>query len=297
MSRAEPPPRVGAPTAVRRVGWDLPRPRPHIDRFDAAVVAAILVLATYLLVDYLLADEAGHLVSPALDLILDTVSVVVMFVAATLAWVRYRWRGEPIALYEASAFMVITIAAISAVVLTMVAGGHPDVDLTVPAQRQQEVFAGARFIAGAVLIIGGWRALAGLRAGPVPAVLLVPSGLTIAVVAAAVVVGDSLPLSNPLATGGPSLDLQGRPRASRPRSPEPSSPAPRRSSVGTLPAATGPSETGTWPSAWPWHRSHRSTRRSIRTLTPSTSAQATSCGSASGDADPLIERCGPRLGP
>ncbi len=191
------PPAVGRVGAIRR---------PHLDGLDTAILVAGVALVAYVVVDLPLADDAGHIVAPTLDLVLDTVALVVVFVAATLAWVRYRWRGETIALYEAAAFLALTVAAVSAVAVTLLDGALPTSGLIVPAQRQLEVFAGARIIAGATLVVGGWRALGGRGTGPVAIALLLPSVLA-AAIAASTAVGAAIPFSVPTTPLDSSLDL------------------------------------------------------------------------------------------
>ena len=52
----------------------------------------------------------AHMVAPAVDLAMDTTAVVVSISLTALAWVRYGDRREPIALYQASAFMALAVA-------------------------------------------------------------------------------------------------------------------------------------------------------------------------------------------
>ena len=80
------------------------------DRPELALRAGVVVLAGFTLVVALVPDLHGHAIAPAVDLVLDTTAVIVSASLTALAWVRYRERREPIALFQASAFLTLAVA-------------------------------------------------------------------------------------------------------------------------------------------------------------------------------------------
>lgn len=89
----------------------------RLDRLDAVLVAAIVVLAIDTAIMLGSAGPRDHVIAPALDLVLDAVAFVVTGSIGVLSWVRYRDSDAPEGLYQASAFLTMTIADAMAVVI------------------------------------------------------------------------------------------------------------------------------------------------------------------------------------
>ena len=122
-------------------------------RSELALLVVFLLLAAITVVVAVLPAIHGHIVAPALDLVMDTVAVVVSGSVAALAWVRFRERSEPIAAFQAAAFLALTIAYAAAVTLTLTRdaaiGATP-----VLSNEQEYVFALARLMTAVLLVAG-----------------------------------------------------------------------------------------------------------------------------------------------
>jgi signal transduction histidine kinase len=163
-----------------------------VDRLDLAIVAAVALLAVGSGWAILPPETRPQLVAPGLDVSFETITTLVTAGVVCLAWLVYREVAEPQALYQASAFLVLAAANMSAlVVATLVLQGATEG----PAGPDAAVyiFTAARSLAAALLALGG---LAGLAARPKPrpaVVLTVPLLALLAVVAVVAVLGTSLP--------------------------------------------------------------------------------------------------------
>ncbi len=124
------------------------------DRPELALRAGIVVLAGFTLVVVLVPNLHGHAVAPAVDLVLDTTAMIVSGSLTALAWVRYRERREPIALFQASAFLTLAVAYGVAVLVSLSRDGDPGT-LGSPMSPQTWVFAIGRLLAAALLVVGG----------------------------------------------------------------------------------------------------------------------------------------------
>jgi hypothetical protein len=82
----------------------------RLDRLDAVLAATIIVLASLSAAVVFLPMLGGQHVEAGLDLVLDTFATVVSLGVAVVAWVRYREIGAPVALFQASAFLVLAFA-------------------------------------------------------------------------------------------------------------------------------------------------------------------------------------------
>ncbi len=126
----------------------------RIERPEFVLRAVFVALAATTIVVAFLPAIHGHIVAPALDLVLDTVAVVVSGSVAALAWIRFRERREPIAAFQAAAFLPLTIAYVAAVSVTVARdaanGARP-----VVAGEQEYVFALARATTALLLVAGG----------------------------------------------------------------------------------------------------------------------------------------------
>lgn len=166
-------------------------PRGRLDPFDRAFVALIAALTVGSVALLAAPNLSIRVVAPALDLSLDTVALVVTSLVAGLAWIRFRERHEPIALYQAAAFIAIAIADASAVVMTVVLQSDSTLTTVEPGQDQLIVFAAARLLAAALLAVGASRSLAHASE---PEPVLVILGSALAVVGVLAVVGLHVPL-------------------------------------------------------------------------------------------------------
>ena len=82
----------------------------RLDRLDAVLAAIVIVLACLSAAVVFFPMLGGQHVEAGLDLVLDTFATVVALGVAVVAWVRYREIGAPVALFQASAFLVLAIA-------------------------------------------------------------------------------------------------------------------------------------------------------------------------------------------
>jgi signal transduction histidine kinase len=124
------------------------------ERPDVVLRVSLLILVALTIVVALVPGIHAHMVAPAVDLAMDTTAVVVSISLTALAWVRYGDRREPIALYQASAFLALAVAYGVALALSLGRDGVPET-LAVPSQPQVWVFTGARVLAASLLIVGG----------------------------------------------------------------------------------------------------------------------------------------------
>jgi hypothetical protein len=103
-----------------------------------------------------------------LDLVLDTFATVVALGVAVVAWVRYRETGAPVALFQASAFLVLAIA--SGASLLFIVGrldvALSDFGLNMPREAQPQITAAGHLMAAVLLVVrrGGLTAWASASA-------------------------------------------------------------------------------------------------------------------------------------
>ena len=120
--------------------------------------------------------------APGLDLVLDTLATLVALSVAVLALVRYRQQGAPVALFEASAFLVLAIA--NGLHVSLVVTGldtSAGMGLSAPGQEMLYVFTGAQLLAASLLVRGGIASLGDRRprlswlivVGPIMAIVVV----------------------------------------------------------------------------------------------------------------------------
>lgn len=162
------------------------------ERFDLILVGTIATLTLTTILMLVDPELRLRILAPALDLALDTVAVVVTCIIALLAWVRYRERHEPFALFQAAAFLALAIANLDAVLETIGPEGRSVLSLTEPGQNQLYVFTVARMLAAAFLVFGGVAALRG-RQPRFPRLTLTTSAfLTVGAIAWVEAVGPGL---------------------------------------------------------------------------------------------------------
>ncbi len=131
------------------------------EHFDLVLVGTIAALSATTILMLVVPGLRLRILAPALDLALDSVAFVVTGVIALLAWVRYRERHEPFALFQSAAFLSLSIANLDAVLETIGPEGRSILSLAEPGQNQLYVFTVARMLAAAFLVFGGVAALGG----------------------------------------------------------------------------------------------------------------------------------------
>jgi signal transduction histidine kinase len=133
------------------------------DRLDLALLAGLVGLGALSAVLIVSPDVPERIVAPSLDLALDSVALVVTSLVATLSWIRFREVRQPYALYQATAFLVLAITYLRAVIDTV--GVDPTAPLASvePGHEQLYVFIAGRLVAATLLVVGGVLALGGRR--------------------------------------------------------------------------------------------------------------------------------------
>jgi signal transduction histidine kinase len=148
--------------------------RPRFDAVDGLFAAAILgSLAVTLVV--LLPDMHGHGILATLDLVMDTVALVVSALLTAVAWARFRENQVLSAVYQASAFLALAVAYGIAVLVTLQQAGNFG-GLVDPQNVQVMVFAVAHLAAAVLFVIGGVYT-SRLSYGWSPRLILVAPGL------------------------------------------------------------------------------------------------------------------------
>ena len=137
----------------------------RLDRLDAVLAATIIVLACLSAAVVFLPILGGQHVEAGLDLVLDTFAAVVALGVAVVAWVRYREIGAPVALFQASAFLVLAIA--SGASLLFVVGrldvAFSDFGLNMPREAQPQITTVGHLIAATLLVFGAAVSLRDIR--------------------------------------------------------------------------------------------------------------------------------------
>jgi signal transduction histidine kinase len=174
-------------------------------RLDVVLVVAVVSLTLGAAASVVVPGLSTRIVAPSLDLVLDTVTTLVTLSVAALAWVRYRERGEPAALFQSAAFLMLAVANGSAVAL-VVTGLDARVGsaLSAPGQGPLYVFTLARLLASGLLVAGSLEALRHRRprrAGPVLVGSAIATLLILALLAAP---AGSLPALGTVAATSPA---------------------------------------------------------------------------------------------
>ena len=179
-------------------------PRPslgRVDRFDIVLIGTVVVLGGATVTMLAFPAIQTRVVSPALDLALDTVATVVTSLLTVLAWIRYSERRAPFALFQSAAFLVLAIANMDAVLGTIGPDLRSPLLPSEPGQDQLYVFTVARIVAATLLVVGGVASLHGWNPSHPLAILVLPAALTVAAIGFLTVNGGSLPeLITPTAT-------------------------------------------------------------------------------------------------
>jgi signal transduction histidine kinase len=179
------------------------RDRRQPDRLDLALLATVAMIIVGAGAALAIPGLRLRIMSPSLDLVLDSVALVVTGLIGSFAWLRFRERHYPFGVYQAAAFLGLAIGYAHAVVVTVRLDLAEMLSVAEPGQDQLYVFLAARLAAAAVLVIGGISVLQG-RTVERPELVLVAPAL---VVCAVILVADLVPASLPLIvepTAGPA---------------------------------------------------------------------------------------------
>jgi signal transduction histidine kinase len=156
----------------------------RLGRFDTVVVATVVVLAAVSAAVVFLPMLGGQHVEAGLDLVLDTFATVVTLGVAAVAWVRYREIGAPVALFQASAFLVLDISSAASLLFVV---GRFDVALAdfgqdMPRTAQPQITAAGHLMAAALLAVGAGLSLKSVRVRQPWMILLGPSLVLLALI-------------------------------------------------------------------------------------------------------------------
>jgi signal transduction histidine kinase len=135
--------------------------RRALDPLDGALLASLVGLGGVSVTLILLPGLPERVVAPSLDLALDSVALVVTSLVATLSWIRFREARNPFALYQATAFLVLAITYLRAVIDTVGVDPTAPLSSAEPGHEQLYVFIAGRLVAATLLVIGGVLALRG----------------------------------------------------------------------------------------------------------------------------------------
>ena len=165
------------------------------DRLDGVLIATIAALLGFTAVVGLLPGLGGQHVEAGLDLVLDTLATVVALGVAVVAWVRYREVGAPVALFQASAFLVLAIASTAS--LLFVVGrldvAFADFGLDMPRDAQPEITAAGHLLAAFLLLAGGALSLRDRSIGQPWLVLFGPAVVLVGLIQLAAVWSPLVP--------------------------------------------------------------------------------------------------------
>jgi signal transduction histidine kinase len=176
------------------------------ERLDRALIAVTVALTVGAVGAAAVPDLRLRYVAPALDVVLETVTTLVTLSVAALAWARFRQRGEPVALFQAAAFLVLAIGN-GLTVLLMATGldGPAGMTLAAPTQAPLYDFAITHLFAAGLLVAGGTAALRLRRVDHARALVLGAAAALLLVIALVQLGVDRLPvLASVDATSVPS---------------------------------------------------------------------------------------------
>ncbi len=145
---------------ANRVEGQLPIPRATLARplrpgdvlerlFRASMVVSIVATLVVLL-----PGVHGHAVLPTVDLVLDTIALIVSVMLTLLAWARFRERRVMGAVYHAAAFLALAMAYGIALIVSLEHSGSIS-SLAEPETAQDLVFAIATLAAAILFVIAG----------------------------------------------------------------------------------------------------------------------------------------------
>ncbi|MEP6638759.1 MAG: sensor histidine kinase [Chloroflexota bacterium] len=160
-----------------------------IARLDASIIILIPALGLISLAVWSNPSFPGLEDARALDITINVAAVLVGAAVAILAWIRWRDTGAPVALYESSAFVALTV--INAVMVGIVIlGREASFGLAAdhPGAAPVYLWTITRAAAAVLLVIGAARSLRN-EAPPLPATFLVVGPAVILVLSAIMLFG------------------------------------------------------------------------------------------------------------
>ncbi len=183
-------------------------------RLDVALIAAVALLTLGTAATVLVPGLHVRFVAPSVDLVLDTVTTLVTLSVSVLGWIRFRERGEPVALFQAAAFLVLGIAnGVSLVLVTSGLDGQAGMALSAPGQAPLYDFTLARLLAGLLLAAGAAESLRRLPSRRPRTVLFGAAGGMIALIVIVQVAAGALPSLGTVAGPGEGVSSTSLPAA------------------------------------------------------------------------------------
>jgi signal transduction histidine kinase len=142
----------------------VPRPSDRVDvgerRLQVLLGLLLLGLTAFTALAFTSPTIGVAMINERLDLIINTGASLGALAVAALAWARFRVTGEAWVFYQAGAFLAL--GAVNAGVLLVVTAGRGSelgFDLSNPGALPVIAFVLARFVAAALLVVGGVAAL------------------------------------------------------------------------------------------------------------------------------------------
>ncbi|HEY5434512.1 MAG TPA: sensor histidine kinase [Candidatus Limnocylindrales bacterium] len=161
---------------------------------DGALIAAVIALALGTAAGVVVPGLPASIVAPSLDTVLDTLTTFVTLGVAVLAWVRFRQRGDPVAAFQAAAFLVLAIAnGLTVIVVTTGLDVQAGMALASPGQAPIYVFTIARILAAALLVLGSLASLREKLIEHGPAIVLGSAVAMVLAIALVEVSAEALP--------------------------------------------------------------------------------------------------------
>jgi signal transduction histidine kinase len=159
--------------------------RRDLARLDAGIILLVVVLSLISIVVWSRRGFPGVEDARALDIAINVAATMVGAAVAILAWIRWRDTGEPVALYESSAFIALTVVNVLLITIVIV-GQESDFGLSAghPGEAPIYLWTVSRATVALLLVIGAARSLRH-EAPPLPprflafapAVVIVASGI------------------------------------------------------------------------------------------------------------------------
>ena len=170
-------------------------PNRQLARLDASIILLIVVLALFSLVVWYSTDFPGVEDARALDITINVAAIFVGAGVAVLAWIRWRDAREPVALYESSAFVALTVINVL-VIGIVIFGREAEFGLAAdhPGEAPVYLWTLTRGAAAVLLVLGAARSLR-RDVPPLPATLLLVTPAVSLVLAGIMLFGREASLS------------------------------------------------------------------------------------------------------
>ena len=161
---------------------------------DGALIAVGIALTLGTAAYGALPGHGAGFVAPSLDLVLDTVTTVVALAVAVLAWTRFRQHADPVAAFQAAAFLVLAMAnGLRVMLVTTGLDVQAGMALASPGQAPIYVITIARTFAAGLLVLGSMASLRNRVVGHARAIVLGSAVATLLVIALVEAGADRLP--------------------------------------------------------------------------------------------------------